>query len=324
MATYVRAGLPEVATALAALTGEDHPLVPRGAVPQGADPGAAPMTMRRTDNGTGPAPPQAQRVPADQLLPDLALYERLIDEGVAARSRPRQPGRPRHRPAAGDLAGRPAAGTPFAQGLARFINTGVIHRELMTRLRIHARSATYADQPEAARLMQYCTARGTDLGPVADNFGAACHQMDRADLMLADLRDRNRHGTSAAPDRPRPIPADPLITVLARHDPDSQITTLVLDSVTADVAIYAIAAHAEEREAHLRQVQLTARTCPKAPTAEPTARLIADRETRISRPPARRRTRIPRRDRTRHRAHAARARWSTPRTCAGQQQGDRA
>ena len=26
MATYVRAGLPEVATALAALTGEDHPL----------------------------------------------------------------------------------------------------------------------------------------------------------------------------------------------------------------------------------------------------------------------------------------------------------
>ena len=30
MATYVRAGLPEVATALAALTGEGHPLV-RGA-----------------------------------------------------------------------------------------------------------------------------------------------------------------------------------------------------------------------------------------------------------------------------------------------------
>ena len=26
MATYVRAGLPEVATALAVLTGEDHPL----------------------------------------------------------------------------------------------------------------------------------------------------------------------------------------------------------------------------------------------------------------------------------------------------------
>jgi hypothetical protein len=34
MATYVRAGLPEVATALAALTGEPHPLAitPFGAV----------------------------------------------------------------------------------------------------------------------------------------------------------------------------------------------------------------------------------------------------------------------------------------------------
>ena len=29
--TYVRAGLPEVATALAVLTGEPHPLVPEGA-----------------------------------------------------------------------------------------------------------------------------------------------------------------------------------------------------------------------------------------------------------------------------------------------------
>jgi len=41
------------------------------------------MTMRRTDDGYGPAPPRAQRVPADQLLPNLALYERLIGQGVA-------------------------------------------------------------------------------------------------------------------------------------------------------------------------------------------------------------------------------------------------
>ena len=120
--------------------------------------------------------------------------------------------------------------------------------------------------------MQYCIARGTDLGPVADNFGAACHQMDRADLMLADLRDRNRHGTGRSSGRPRRTPATRYITVLARHDPHSQITTLILDSVTADVAIYAIAAHAEEREAHLRQVAaVRPGTCPKAPTAEPTA-----------------------------------------------------
>ena len=211
------------------------------------------MTMRRTDNGTGPAPPQAQRVPADQLLPDLALYERLIGEGVAdAHARGSPVDHVTARRLAIWLAARPQE-PPFVRGLTRFINTGVIQREFMTRLRVHARSGTYFDQPEAARLMQYCTARGTDLGPVAHNFGATCHQMDRADLMLADLRNQNRHGTRQA----SPDTGDPLITILARRDPHSQITTLILDSVTADVAIYAIAAHAEEREAHLRKVQLS-------------------------------------------------------------------
>ena len=40
MATYVRAGLPEVATALAALTGEPHPLAIK-------DPGTGPADERR-------------------------------------------------------------------------------------------------------------------------------------------------------------------------------------------------------------------------------------------------------------------------------------
>ena len=148
------------------------------------------MTMRRTDNGTGPALLQAQRVPADQLLPDLALYERLIGEGVAdAHARGGPVDHVTARRLAIWLAARPQE-PAFTRGLALFINTGVIHRELKTQLRIHARSATYFDQPEAARLMQYCTARGTHLGPVAHNFGATCHQMDRADLMLADLRNQ--------------------------------------------------------------------------------------------------------------------------------------
>jgi hypothetical protein len=236
------------------------------------------MTMRRTDNGTGPAPPQAQRVPADQLLPDLALYERLIGQGVAdAHARGSPVDHVTARRLAIWLAARPQEPS-FTRGLALFINTGVIPRELKNRLRIHARSATYFDQPEAARLMQYCTARGTDLGPVAHNFGATCHQMDRADLMLADLRHQNRHGTRQS----SPDTGDPLITILARRDPDSQITTLILDSVTADVAIYAIAAHAEEREAHLRQVQLSGQNLPGGSCGRTNRELIADRETRIA------------------------------------------
>ena len=141
--------------------------------------------------------------------------------------------------------------------------------------------ATYADQPEAARLMQYCTARGTDLGPVADNFGAACHQMDRADLMLADLRNRNRHAPRSSR-QASPDTDGPLITILARHDPHSQITVLVLDSVTADAAIYAIAAHAEEREARLRKVQLSGQNLPEGSYGRTNRQLIADRETRIA------------------------------------------
>src|SRR5690349_19976794 len=176
------------------------------------------MTMRRTDNGTGMAPPQAQRVPADQLLPDLALYERLIGEGVAdAHARGGPVDHVTARRLAIWLAARPQE-PPHARNLTLFINTGVIHRELQNRLRVHARSAAYFDQPEAARLMQYCTARVSELGPVVDNVGAACHQMDCADLMLADLRHLQRHGIRQASS----AAGDSLITVLARHDRQSQ------------------------------------------------------------------------------------------------------
>jgi hypothetical protein len=239
------------------------------------------MTMRRTDNGTGP-PPRTHRVPADQLLPDLGLYERLINEGVAAaHARGGPVDHVTARRLAIWLAARPQE-QPFAQGLTRFINTGIIYREFMTRLRVHSRSGGYADQPEAARLMQYCIARSEDLGPVADNFGTACHQMDRADLMLADLRERNRHGTARSSGQASPDTGGPLITVLARHDPHSQITTLVLDSVTADAAIYAIAVHAQEREAHLRRAELDGQNLPEGSYGRTNRQLIADRETRTA------------------------------------------
>jgi hypothetical protein len=67
--------------------------------------------------------------------------------------------------------------------------------------------------------------RAAVMGPVGENFGAACDQIDRSDVMLQDLRERARQGltvpeTSRAgqrrhPDR-RPGRAEP-------REPDSEL-----------------------------------------------------------------------------------------------------
>jgi hypothetical protein len=223
-----------------------------------------------------------RRVPADELLPDLALYERLISEGTAAADAQDCPvDHVTARRLAIWLAARPQD-PAFAQGLARFINTGAIQHELRNRLRIHARSASYADHGQAARLLRYCVARGTDLGPVGDSFGAACHQMDRSDLMLADTRDRTWHGIGRRSRQAEQDTDGPGITALARHDPGSQTVTLVLDAATANIAIYAITACAQEREAHLREVQLYSQELPEGSYGRRNRQAITDRETRIT------------------------------------------
>ena len=173
-----------------------------------------------------------------------------------------------------------SAGKAGRQGEGTEGRAGAISAELQTQLRIHARGA-YPDHFQAARLNRYAVSRGPRLGPVGENFGAACHQIDRADLMLADLYERIRHGQTPPP-QPWPETDGPPVIAMARHDPQTQTVSFILDATTANIALFVIAGHAGEREAHLREVQQHAQDLPEGSYGRANRKAIAARETRIA------------------------------------------
>lgn len=215
-------------------------------------------------------------------MPDMALYERLIDDGLAKADQ--QGGTVDHltaRRLAIWLAARPQH-PAFTKSLDEFIRTGAVSRDLRAQLRMRARSADYPHRSQAFRLVQYSASRQHDWGPVGPDFGGAGDQLDQADAILAGRREQVRQGTSQAAHARPDLGAPTVVAQATRHPSGNRTVTLVMDEATANLAIFAITVHAGEREAHVREVEQFAQGLPVGSYGRQNREAIAARERRAA------------------------------------------
>ena len=161
----------------------------------------------------------------------------------------------------------------FMRGLIRFARTGAITDDLKSQLRTTPAQPSHPSRPHAARLLQYAVARGNDLGPIGDDFGAVCDQIDHADAILDELRERVSKAARTPTSRRGPareIHPEPI--AMARHDPvtrpspSSSTPPPPKPPSTPSPSTPSTAKPAPARSGS------TGQTSPKAPTAEATAR----------------------------------------------------
>lgn len=99
--------------------------------------------------------------------------------------------------------------------------------------------------------------------------------------MLARFHDRSGHG-HAVPEHAWPESSGPPVLALARRDPETQAVILIMDATTANTAIFAITTHADEQEAHVREVQRSGQSLPEGSYGRRDRQAIAAREARVA------------------------------------------
>jgi hypothetical protein len=99
--------------------------------------------------------------------------------------------------------------------------------------------------------------------------------------MLAGLHDRVRN-RQQHPGQVSSAANGRQFIAMARHDPDSQTVSLILDTATANAAIHAISTQAADREARTRAIQQISQNLPESSYGRRNRETIAARETAIA------------------------------------------